>query len=90
MTKYTKLQLLNAYCAVRNYQEQIPVLVDGEQTFDDEGVLITEANPESKIEFLKRTEREMSLNTAVSYLEHVAKQDLMTSIEDKKVGITLD
>lgn len=90
MEKYTKQQLLEAYCELRGYPVQTPVMLKGEPVLNESGLPVLENNPETKLQFLKRTERQMSIDSAISYLEHKAKQEFLESIASKKEGVSLD
>lgn len=63
MANYTKTQLLDAYCEAKNYQDQV-LDVDGETLID---------NPETKVQFLDRTEREHSKSIATRHLIRKAR-----------------
>lgn len=71
MAKYTNVELLDAYCRALGYQEQVD---------DGQGGLVD--NPESKVDFLSRTEREHAARVAIRQLQReqvrAAKEDVKT------------
>jgi len=76
---YTKLQLLEAFCRFHNYQAQISTGEEMEMI----------ANPETKINFLKRTEREVSKRDAVSQLAMEARNLADTQAKESLKSIDL-
>lgn len=89
--KYTKTQLLDAYCDAKGYQSDLPLLDEaGRQTRTEEGELITESNPETKAKFLKRTERENSIDTAVRHLRNQARRESDEEVTADSEGIKLE
>jgi len=81
---YTKTQLLDAFCRSKNYQNGLPVL--DENGFPTEK---TTPNPETKLKFLERTEREWAKGEAIRQLMAEEREQAELEVSANVAGIEL-
>jgi len=88
---YTKQEILNGYCEAEGYQADLIVFnEDGSPASTEEGVAITEPNPETKFQFLERTERENSIKKGKKYLEGKAVEAIRKVEGKRGEGATME
>ena len=78
---YTKIQLLDAFCRFHNYPAQVNTGTEEEPVMVD--------NTETKVDFLKRVEREISLRDAKRQLKMEARQTANETVDTGADGVTL-